>query len=91
MTINEHFGIVTKLCVVRKNTKVQISQKDGKYHNSPGYLWLYPKQLAIEMKPMPNIYLYGPTSHTKILGDSREWNIFFQPDVENHEIHFYQK
>ena len=50
---------------------------------SPEYIGLYPKQLAIEMKPMPIDFKYSCTLHPKILGDSPEWNILFQHHIQN--------
>ena len=45
---------------------------------SLGYLLIYPPQIATVMKPMSFCSMYSPVSHTKSLGESREWNMVFQ-------------
>ena len=46
--------------------------------HSLGYLLIYPPQIAAVMKPISFSSTYSPVSHTKSLGESREWNMVFQ-------------
>ena len=48
---------------------------------SPGYLLIYPPQIATVMKPISFCSKYNPVSHTKSLGESREWNMVFQGSI----------
>ena len=48
---------------------------------SPGYFLIYPPQIATVMKPMSFCSEYNPVSHTTSLGESREWNMFFQGSI----------
>ena len=44
-------------------------------------LGLNPPQIATVMKPMSFCSKYTPASHTKSLGESREWNMFFLGNI----------
>ena len=48
---------------------------------SPGYLLIYPPQIATVMKPISFSSKCSPVSHTKSLGESREWNMVFQGNI----------
>ena len=48
---------------------------------SPGYLLIYPPQIAAVMKPISFCSEYNPVSYTKSLGESREWNMVFQGTI----------
>ena len=48
---------------------------------SLGYLLIYPPQIATVMKPISFSSKYSPVSHTKSLGESREWNMVFQGNI----------
>ena len=53
----------------------------GTLRISPGYLLIYPPQMATVMKPLSFCSKYNPVSHTKSLGESREWNMVFQGSI----------
>ena len=44
---------------------------------SLGHLLIYPPQIATVMKPISFSSKYSPVSHTKSLGESREWKMVF--------------
>ena len=48
---------------------------------SLGYLPIYPPQIATVMKPISFCSMHIPVSHTKSLGESREWNMVFQCNI----------
>ena len=50
-------------------------------HISLGYLLIYPPQIATVMKHVSFCSKYNPVSHTKSLGESREWNMVFQGNI----------
>ena len=58
------------------------------YFNSPGYLLIYPPQIATVMKPISFCSEYNPVSHTKSLGESREWNMVFRAVYNTAWKHF---
>ena len=49
----------------------------GQTLSSLGYLLIYRPQIATVMKPVSFSSKYRSVSHTKSLGESREWNMFF--------------
>ena len=51
---------------------------------SLGYLLIYPPQIATVMKPISFCSMHSPVSHTKSLGESREWNMVFQGNIWYH-------
>ena len=48
---------------------------------SLGYLLIYPPQIATVMEPISFSSKYSPVSHTKSLGEYREWNMVFQGNI----------
>ena len=78
-----HYG-VTVMCrlwhrsayIWDPNTKVM-----GHKSTSLGYLPIYPPQIATVMKPISFCSMHIPVSHTKSLGESREWNMVFQCNI----------
>ena len=52
-----------------------------KPQHSLGYLPIYPPQIATVMKPISFCSMHIPVSHTKSLGESREWNMVFQCNI----------
>ena len=51
------------------------------FRYSLGYLPIYPPQIATVMKPISFCSMHIPVSHTKSLGESREWNMVFQCNI----------
>ena len=49
--------------------------------SSLGYLLIYPPQIATVTKLISFCSKYNPVSHTKSLGESQEWNMFFQGNI----------
>ena len=73
---------ITSLTIVYS---IAYSDADQRKHqssnNSPGYLLIYPPQIATIMKPISFSSKYSYVSHTKSLGESREWNMVFRGNI----------
>ena len=74
-----HYGLKVPfvcLCITVSHFRHYADSPD-----SPGYLLIYPPQIATVIKPISFCSKYNPVSHTKSLGESQEWNIVFKGSI----------